>query len=88
MEPLRRSAGADLHGRVISKEGRFRWIALGPHRTRVEGASSYQHGLWPAQYWRLWSDAIIHRIHLRVLDHIRTLAEAGASRAGYSGRTK
>ena len=32
--------------------------------------------MWPAFYWRLWSDAIIHRIHLRVLNHIKELAEA------------
>jgi hypothetical protein len=77
-----------LHGYMISKEGQFRLIALGPRRTRVEGTSWYQHGLWPAPYWRLWSDAIVHRIHIRVLDHIRTLAEADSSRGVYSGRTK
>jgi hypothetical protein len=31
--------------------------------------------MWPADYWALWSDAIIHRIHRRVLDHVRALAE-------------
>jgi Polyketide cyclase / dehydrase and lipid transport len=76
-----------LRGYMVSKEGEFRLIAMGPNRTRVEGTSWYQHGLWPAQYWRLWSDAIIHRIHLRVLEHIRTLAEADA-RGAYSGRTR
>jgi hypothetical protein len=30
----------------------------------------------PAGYWRLWCDAIVHRIHLRVLRHIKRLAEA------------
>jgi len=29
----------------------------------------------PGIYWRLWSDYIVHKIHLRVLEHIRTLAE-------------
>jgi len=77
-----------LRGYMISKEGQFRLIALGPHRTRVEGTSWYQHGLWPAQYWRLWTDAIVHRIHMRVLDHIRTLAQADESRDAYSGRTR
>ncbi len=38
----------------------------------------YQHGPWPAQRWLWSSDAIIHRIHLRVLNHIRTLAEHAA----------
>lgn len=34
----------------------------------------------PATYWRLWSDAIVHRIHLRVLRHIKQLAETDVSR--------
>jgi hypothetical protein len=68
-----------LRGYMVSKEGQFRLIALGRNRTRVEGTSWYQHGLWPAPYWRLWSDAIIHRIHMRVLEHVRTLAEADAA---------
>jgi len=65
-----------LHGYFVSKEGEFRLVDLGNGRTRVIGTSWYQHGLWPAQYWRLWSDAIIHRIHARVLGHIKELAEA------------
>jgi hypothetical protein len=65
-----------LHGYLVSKKGQFRLTPLPNHHTLLEGTTWYQHGLWPAQYWRLWSDAIIHRIHLRVLNHIRTLAEA------------
>ena len=41
----------------------------------LTGSTWYQHHLWPADYWRLWSDAIIHRIHLRVLRHIKVLSE-------------
>jgi len=67
-----------LHGYLISKQGQFRLTRLPPDRTLLEGTTWYQHGLWPAQYWRWWSDAIIHRIHLRVLNHIRALAEQGA----------
>ena len=68
-----------LHGYLISKQGQFRLNALGNGRTLLEGTTWYQHGLWPAQYWRWWSDAIIHRIHLRVLGHIGTLAEKDQS---------
>jgi Polyketide cyclase / dehydrase and lipid transport len=64
-----------LRGYLISKQGQFRLTPLANGHTLLEGTTRYQHGLWPAQYWRLWSDAIIHRIHLRVLTHIRTLAE-------------
>jgi hypothetical protein len=65
-----------LHGYFVSERGQFRLTALPGGRTRLQGTSWYRHGLWPAQYWRWWSDAIIHRIHLRVLNHIRVLAEA------------
>ncbi len=65
-----------LHGYFISREGQFQLTRLANNHTLVEGTSWYQHGLWPAEYWRWWSDAIIHRIHMRVLTHIKALAEA------------
>ncbi len=66
-----------LHDYFTSKRGQFRLVPLADGtRTRLEGTTWYQHGLWPAAYWQLWSDAIIHRIHLRVLTHIKTLSEA------------
>lgn len=64
-----------LHGYMVSRQGQFRLTGLENGHTRLEGTTWYQHGLWPAQYWRWWSDAIIHRIHLRVLEHVRQLAE-------------
>jgi hypothetical protein len=65
-----------LHGYFISQKGQFRLMPLEGGRTLLEGTTWYQHGLWPTEYWRWWSDAIIHRIHLRVLTHIRSLAES------------
>lgn len=73
--PYARVLPKHLHGYLISKKGEFRLTALPNGHTRLEGTTLYQHGLWPAEYWRWWSNAIIHRIHLRVLNHIRTLAE-------------
>jgi hypothetical protein len=46
--------------------------------TLLEGTTWYQHGLWPGEYWRWWSQAVIHRIHLRVLNHIKQLTETEA----------
>ena len=77
-----------LHGYLISKQGQFRLTQLASNRTLLEGTTWYQHGLWPAEYWRWWSDAIIHRIHLRVLNHIRTLAEKDASDDAYPAQGK
>lgn len=64
-----------LHGYLISREGEFRLTPLPGNRTLLEGTSWYQHGLWPASYWRVWSDAVFHRIHLRVFHQIQALAE-------------
>jgi len=65
-----------LHGFLMSNGGQFLLTPLPNGGTHLEGTTWYRHTLWPAAYWRLWSDAIIHRIHLRVLRHIRDEAEA------------
>lgn len=64
-----------LNGYYVSKEGQFELIGLPGGRTLVVGTSWYQHGLWPAEYWRWWSDTVVHHIHQRVLEHIRALSE-------------
>ena len=61
---------------LISKKGQFQLTALADGTTRLEGTTWYQNRFWPAFYWHFWSDYIIHRIHFRVLAHIKTLAEA------------
>jgi hypothetical protein len=47
--------------------------------TRLEGTTTYQNKMWPGMYWRLWTDAIIHSIHNRVFNHVKTLAETDVS---------
>jgi hypothetical protein len=51
--------------------GQFRLVPQPDGSTLLEGSTWYTLRYWPAQYWRIWSDTIVHRIHLRVLDHIR-----------------
>jgi hypothetical protein len=68
-----------LHGFLVSNGGQFLLTPLPNGATRLEGTTWYRHSLWPAAYWRLWSDAIIHKIHLRVLKHIREEAETGGA---------
>lgn len=55
-----------------SQGGQFLLTPLPGNRTRLEGTTWYQHHMWPAFYWEWWSDFLIHRIHLRVLNHVRT----------------
>jgi len=65
-----------LHGYLISKQGQFLLTPLPNGHTSLEGTTWYQHGLWPEAYWTPWSQAIIHRIHMRVLVHIKNLSES------------
>lgn len=64
-----------LHNYMVSLHGQFVLQKLPNGGTRLIGTTWYQHHLWPAAYWRLWSDAIIHDIHSRVLKHIKALSE-------------
>lgn len=70
-----------LKGFLVSNGGQFLLTALPGGRTRLEGTTWYRHSLWPAGYWRLWSDEIIHEIHMRVLRHIKTTTEQQFVRA-------
>jgi hypothetical protein len=54
-------------------------------RTLVEGRTWYEHRMWPETYWRWWSDAIIHRIHTRVLEHVKVQSEIGIPVRGAAG---
>jgi hypothetical protein len=58
-----------------SERGEFRMIALPDGRTRLEGSTWYRLDLFPQPYWTLFSDALVHRIHQRVLEHVRDRSE-------------
>ena len=81
-----------LHGYFESHQGEFLLVELPAGRTRVEGTTWYSHSMWPEGYWHWWSDYIIHRIHMRVLEHIKAESAAvpagdrpGVSRGGGAG---
>jgi hypothetical protein len=77
--PYARLDTPHLHRFLVSSGGQFLLTPLPNGRTRLEGTTWYRHGLGPASYWRLWSDLIIHKIHLRVLNHIKGEAERSQS---------
>ena len=66
---------AHLDGFLESRAGQFHLVPIAGGRTRLEGTTWYHHHMWPATYWRVWSDYIIHTIHLRVLRHVKQLSE-------------
>jgi hypothetical protein len=63
-----------LHGYLRSHRGQFRFIP-GADGLTLEGTTWYSHEMWPQWYWAPVTDYIIHQIHHRVLDHIKTSVE-------------
>lgn len=82
LSPWRHVHPPHLHEQSLkSRRGEFRLVDIGGGRTRLEGRTWYTFDMHPPAYWTLWSDLSIHRIHRRVLDHVKRLAEAEPSPA-------
>ena len=64
-----------LEGYLLPRRGEFRLVPLPGGRTRLEGSTWYEQRLEPEGYWALYSDRIIRKIHLRVLEHVEALSE-------------
>jgi len=77
LSPYRDVHPPHLDGALRSRRGEFRLIELPAGRTRLEGRTWYEFEMYPQSYWTLWSDLLIHRIHRRVLQHIKQLSENG-----------
>lgn len=74
--PYEHVDAAHLHGHLRSERGQFRLIEK-DGKVILEGTTWYRHEMAPQWYWGNISDAIIHQIHHRVLDHIKVVAEVG-----------
>jgi len=79
LSPYKNLSPPHLHGYLRSRRGEFRLVELPGERTRLEGSTWYEIELAPEGYWQMWSDFLIHRIHTRVLEHIRADTEAVVS---------
>lgn len=64
-----------LHGFLVSEKGQFRLESQADGTVLLEGTTWYRQHLWPNGYWGVISDRIIHRIHRRVLEHIKETVE-------------
>lgn len=73
--PYARLHPPHLDGFLVSRQGEFRLESLPNGATRLYATTWYQHHLWPAQYWKLWSDYIIHQVHGMVLQNIAQRAQ-------------
>ncbi len=78
--PYRDVAAPHLDGYLRVHRGEFRLLALPDGGTRLEGRTWYEMRVFPAAYWSLWSDAVIHRIHDRVLRQIQADAASALAR--------
>jgi hypothetical protein len=68
-----------LDNYLVARQGQFLLTDTPGGKTKLEGATWYQNYMGPSPYWRIWSDWIIHRIHLRVMNHVKALAEKEAA---------
>lgn len=64
-----------LHDYFVSRKGQFKLTKLPNGNTLLEGTTWYYHNIKPAAYWKGWSNYIVHKIHERVLNHIKQNAE-------------
>lgn len=75
LTPYRSVRPPHLQHSFKSHRGEFELIENSDGTTTLVGRTWYSVDMGPRVYWRLWTDEIIHRIHLRVLNHIRDQAE-------------
>jgi hypothetical protein len=75
-----------LDGILRSRRGQFRLVPLATGGTRLEGSTWYEVTMAPEAYWQVISDALIHRIHERVLDHIKNEVERERTPRPIGGR--
>ena len=73
--PYTRIYAPHLDGFFRTSQGEFRLVALDGGRTRLEGRTWYTLDMQPAMYWTAIADTILHAIHGRVLEHIKSEAE-------------
>ena len=76
LTPFENVSPPHLDGYLRSRRGEFRLVPLSGGKTRLEGSTWYEIDMAPEGYWQLFSDYMIHRIHQRVLTHIRDEVES------------
>lgn len=75
LSPYRNLRPPHLDGYFDSHRGEFRLVRT-QSGTVLFGTTWYSNRMEPQRYWKLWSDLLIHKIHMRVLEQIKREAEA------------
>lgn len=76
LSPHQNLSTPHMAGHMVSQRGQFR-LTERDGGVLLEGTTWYSHSIRPNWYWGPISDWIIHRIHHRVLNHIKQHAERG-----------
>jgi uncharacterized membrane protein YhaH (DUF805 family) len=76
LTPYRHIHPPHLDFGMRSNRGEFLLEPLPGGRTRLTGSTWYEIDMLPRSYWSLWSNAIVHSIHGRVLEHVRSRCAA------------
>jgi hypothetical protein len=71
LSPYRHVFARHLDGYLQVRSGEFRLEPRPGGRTRLVGRTRYALQVFPEAYWSLWSNALLHAIHTRVLEHIK-----------------
>ncbi len=77
-----------LHDYFVSTKGEFKIIEQGNGKVLLKGTTWYYQNIQPNFYWNLWSDMIIHKIHTRVLHHIKAVSEIETLHTHHQPRTR
>lgn len=75
LSPYRNLHPPHLDHYLRSTHGEFHLVPMADGRTLLEGRTWYKFDMFPQAYWTLWSDFLIHRIHERVLLHVKRISE-------------
>jgi hypothetical protein len=79
LTPYRHIHPPHLDDAFRSTRGEFVLVPLEGGGTRLIGRTWYTLDIRPHAYWTIWTDWLVHRIHVRVLRHIKGLAEDSAA---------
>lgn len=75
LSPFLKVRPPHLDGYFKSYKGQFKLIKIGENATLLEGTNWYKVDVYPQFYWKLWANAIIHKVHYRVLENIKLTSE-------------
>lgn len=64
-----------LNGYFESHRGAFKLQTLASGQTEIIGTTWYSIRILPIGYWDVWTKYILHKIHFRVLKHIKSKSE-------------